>query len=225
VQFVNGVATRLHGTTRAAAIALGLAAATAHLAIAADTSFDAERDGDAIEMRATTLLNTDRATVWRVLTDYNRYSEFIPDLRLSRVVARDGATVTVEQSGDVSIWLFKMPIDITFEINETPPDTLHSRAVAGSLRALTSRYALTPTPSGIRLDYTGRIAPGFEIFGRIEQDTVKQNIARQFQALADEIEKQSAARTHAFKGDCEVSLDPATSPRRDPCRRGFGPIR
>ena len=27
------------------------------------------------------LLNADGATAWRVLTDYNRYPEFIPDLR------------------------------------------------------------------------------------------------------------------------------------------------
>jgi len=89
-------------------------------------------------------------------------------------------------------------VDITFEINETPPSSLQSRAVAGSLRALTSNYALSPAASGIRLDYFGHIAPGFELFGQIEQTVVERNIARQFQALADEIERQSAAmRSHS----------------------------
>jgi len=64
--------------------------------------------------------------------------------------------------------------------------------VAGSLRALQSTYALAPEPSGVRLDYVGRVAPGFELFGPIEEAVVRQNVARQFQALADEIERRSA---------------------------------
>ncbi len=79
-----------------------------------------------------------------------------------------------------------------FEIKELPPNSLQSRAVAGSLRALASNYVLTPAESGVRLDYVGRIAPGFAIFGPIEQTVVEHNVARQFQALADEIERQSA---------------------------------
>jgi hypothetical protein len=45
-----------------------------------------------------------------------------------------------------------MPLDLTFESNDIPPNSLQSRAVGGSLRALTSRYALTPIGTGIRLD-------------------------------------------------------------------------
>jgi hypothetical protein len=37
------------------------------------------------------------------------------------------------------------------------------------------------------------IAPGFALFGRIEQSAVEQNVARQFKALAEEIDRQSAA--------------------------------
>ena len=188
------------GTTARPAIvfAWALAVAAAQPAAAATITIGTERDGDAIDIRASVVLNADAATAWRVLTDYNRYTEFIPDLRLSRVVARRAATVTVEQSGDAALWLFKMPLDITFEIKEFPPNSLQSRAVAGSLRALTSSYALTRAGPGIRLDYVGRIAPGFELFGHIEQTAVEHNVARQFQALADEIERRSAAtRSHS----------------------------
>ena len=53
-----------------------------------------------MNIHAGVVLNADVATAWRVLTDYGRYAEFIPDLHLSRIVARHGATVTVEQSGE-----------------------------------------------------------------------------------------------------------------------------
>ena len=182
------------------AVALGFAAAKP-AAAAAIITVEAERHGDTIDIRASAMLNADAATAWRVLTDYDRYAEFIPDLRTSRVVARRGATVTVEQSGDAALWLFKMPLDITFEINEIAPDTLQSRAVAGSLHALASSYTLTPVASGVRLDYAGHIAPGFAFFGELEQMAVRQNVARQFQALADEIESRGAAiRGHDAAG-------------------------
>jgi len=180
--------------TRLASAAI-LAVAGAQLAVAATISVQTERDGDSVEVRASAMLKADPAMAWRVLTDYDRYPEFIPDLRVSRVLARHGGKVTVEQSGSASLWVFKIPLDVTFEIDELPPNTVRSHAIAGNLRALVSSYELTPGPLGVRLDYAGRIAPGFEAFAQIEQITVEQSIARQFQSLADEIERRSAANS------------------------------
>jgi ribosome-associated toxin RatA of RatAB toxin-antitoxin module len=174
--------------------ALALAIAAPPLAVAATIAVSAERHGDTIEIHASALLNADAATAWLVLTDYDRYVEFIPDLRESRVIARRGGTVTVEQSGDAALWLLRMPMHITFEITEIPPQRLESRMLAGSLRALESRYLLMPESSGVRLDYAGRIAPGFGFFEHVEELVVQQNVTRQFQALADEIERRGAAR-------------------------------
>ncbi len=175
-----------------AAIGLALVAA-APPAIAATITLDAERNGDAIEVNAVAMLDADGATAWRVLTDYAHYTAFIPDLRSSQVIAHHDRTVTVQQSGDAVFWLVHVPIDITFEIHEAPPDKLDSRAVAGTLPALSSSYALIPTAKGTRMTYAGHVVPGFALLGSIEQEVVRKNIARQFQALADEIERQSMA--------------------------------
>lgn len=177
------------------AVGTGLVLAMAGVqcaAAGATVAVDSARHRGAIDIRASAVLAADAGTAWRVLTEYNRYTDFIPDLRLSRVVARRGSTVTVEQSGDAALWLFKVPLDITFEVREIPPDRLQSRAVAGSLRTLTSSYTLTPVKMGTRLEYFGRIEPGFAFLGDIEKAAVERNVARQFQALADEIERQGA---------------------------------
>lgn len=173
--------------------ALALAASAAVPVPAATVAIDAQRDGDAVDIHASAVLHTDAATTWRVLTDYGRYPQFIPDLYQSRVVARHGTTVIVEQSGNAALWRLRIPLTITYEIMETPPSKLQSRAVAGTLRALTSAYALTPEAAGTRLDYTGHVSPGFDVFGPLEQTAIEGTIARQFQALADEIERQGAA--------------------------------
>ena len=176
-----------------AAVALMFFIAATSSAGAAAITVNAERRGDAIDIQATAVLHADATTAWHVLTDYDRYADFIPDLHSSRIVSRHGAIVTVEQSGDAALWQLRIPIAITFEITESPPDKLHSRAVAGSLRILASSYALTTTTGGVRLDYVGHISPGWEIFGQVEQAVVRENIARQFQALADEIERAGGA--------------------------------
>ena len=178
----------------AIAVAMMLVLAGSQPAAAAIVTINTRLQGATIDIHASALLKADAATAWRVLTDYDRYAEFIPDLQVSRVVARDGAKITVEQSGDAALWLFKLPVHVTFEVNEHPPDRLRSRTVAGSVRVLASSYVLVPDASGLRLDYAGQIVPGFELVGHIERMMLERNAARHFQALADEIERRSAVR-------------------------------
>ena len=183
-----------------AAVAMTLTAGPAQPAVAATVSFTAERRDGAVAMQASAVLKADVGTAWRVLTDYPRYVEFIPDLQVSRVVARSGTAVTVEEAGDAVLGPFRMPLTVTFQIIELAPNSLRSRAVAGSLRSLESVYELTPVAAGVRLDYSGRVDPGFALLDPIEQLAAERNIARQFQALADEIERSSAAATERRAG-------------------------
>lgn len=150
------------------------------------------RQGDAIEIRASARLSVDRDTAWRVLTDYGRYVEFIPDLRSSRVTSRSGATVVVEQEGDATFGPFRIPLEITFRIEERRPQQLESRAVAGSLRSLESHYTLLPEKDGTRLVYVGVVRPGFPFAAWFAQSAIEANVRRQFIALADEIERLHA---------------------------------
>jgi ribosome-associated toxin RatA of RatAB toxin-antitoxin module len=172
-----------------------LLALLAQNSTAATIAIDVSTHADKIEIEASTLLNADAASAWQVLTDYEHYVDFIPGLQESRVVGRNGATVTVKQSGDVELWLLHIPLDVTFEITEIAPTRLESRVVAGDLRALNSRYVLTPEGKQVRLEYFGKLDSGFVLFGPVEGLAVKQNIARRFQALADEIERRLAANS------------------------------
>jgi hypothetical protein len=178
-------------TRRGVAVAFALLVLWSMDAGAATIAVGVRRHGDAVEVEASARLSADLETAWRVLTDYDRYVDFIPDLRVSRVVSRRGGVVDVEQSGYAALWVLRIPLAITFEISEFPPTRLQSRAVGGSLRSLESNYQLTPTADGVRLDYKGLVDSGFALFGTIEERAVEESIARQFQALADAIERRS----------------------------------
>lgn len=49
------------------------------------------------------------------------------------------------------------------------------------------------TDSEMLMTYAGHVVPGFALLGGIELRVVERNLARQFRALADEIERQGMA--------------------------------
>ena len=104
---------------RATRLLLVLLALLPRSAAAATIAISLASRADTIEIEGSAELNADPETAWRVLTDYERYVDFIPGLQESRVVARNGAIVTVEQTGDVELWKLHMPLDVTFEITGT----------------------------------------------------------------------------------------------------------
>lgn len=150
-----------------------------------------DRQDDAVVIRATALLDADLDTAWRVLTDYEDYRRFEPDLRSSRVIARSGARVSVEQSGDVPVWRLRIPLDVTYDITELAPTRLLSRATGSCACTLESDYALEASPSGVRLHYAGRLIGSGGVTGWIERAAGERFLERHLRALTREIERQS----------------------------------
>src|SRR5262245_50368574 len=81
------------------------------LAQAADVTVRATREGDVLLIEASAEFEADAAVTWRVLTDYDRLAEFIPNLRTSRVVARTTGEITVEQKGVARLLVFSYPVE------------------------------------------------------------------------------------------------------------------
>jgi carbon monoxide dehydrogenase subunit G len=170
---------------------LFVAAWTASPAGAADIVVSIEHEGPVTMIRAYARIAANAATAWRVLTDYDRYDRFIPGVRASRTLVRDGAKVTVAQSDDVAVGVLPLRVDVTYDIVESPPDRLRSHAHAGALPELDSLYALVPDGSGIRLDYVGRIEGGFPLIAPVARSALAANVTRRFRALAGEIERRT----------------------------------
>src|SRR5437867_9490378 len=72
---------------------------------------------------------------WNVMTDYDNMAKFVSNLEWSKIIGREGNTLTVEQKGKAS----RGPLSITFEnvreIVLTPPREVHSRLISGDLKA------------------------------------------------------------------------------------------
>src|SRR5689334_4834506 len=97
-----------------------LAAAPAAALPAEDLRVSATRADDGVQVRAEVLLDAPVSVVWQVLTDYERLPAFIPGITKSVVRERRGNRVVLEQSGDARFFLFTFPVEVTYEVVETP---------------------------------------------------------------------------------------------------------
>ncbi len=177
-----------------AVLVFALLAARAAHAAPAEIVVEATRDGDAYVITARGDLDADAGLAWRVLTEYDRYPAFVPDLHSSRTVWRGADGAVVEQRGEMRFLWFRVPLEVKYEIRERPPSIVESRATGGSFREMTGRYELLQNGATLRVAYTGRLVPDFAMPPLIGTFAVRRNVERQFTAMIAEIERQSAAR-------------------------------
>jgi ribosome-associated toxin RatA of RatAB toxin-antitoxin module len=158
---------------------------------AADTRLDARRDGDAVLVEASAELRTPLKLAWEVLTAYDRYAEFVPDLRSSRTIQRDGSTAIVEQSGVAGWFLFRFPMEVRLSIVEEPYETVRCQSIAGNFRELSGVYRLKETAQGVQFLYSGKLVPDFRLPPLVGLPAVRASVERQFRGLVNEIERRA----------------------------------
>jgi len=168
-------------------------------ALAQQISIRTAREGDLVTMSASAVMQVDPRIAWAVLTDYDHLAKFIPDMKSSRVVWREGNKLRVEQKGDVGFFFYKEPVNVTMEVLEEPPRRVTAHAIEGNIRALQTRYDLEPSDSGLKLDYTGHFEPDFVIPPLIGMPLVRRLIERRFRAMVDEIQRRDALARAAAK--------------------------
>lgn len=175
-----------------AAIAL-MSAAVVAPAAAHEIVVEATREDDAYVITARGDVVADDLIAWRVLTDYDRYAAFIPDLHSSRTVSRSRDAAVVEQRGELRFLFIRFPLEVRYAVREQPPTVVESRATSGSFRAMTGRYELRRSGAALRIVYTGRLVPDFAMPPLLGTMAVRMTVERQFTAMVEEIERQGAA--------------------------------
>jgi carbon monoxide dehydrogenase subunit G len=155
-------------------------------------SLETYRQGDAIDVFAEVQLDVDPKVAWDVLSDYDHFAQFIPDMSVSRVVSRTGNTVIVEQKGEFGVLFFHQPVELRLEIVETPSRTIVARAVGGSFREMNGRYDLGEAGGRVKISYAGRFVPAFSLPPFLGIIGVRHTAATQLAALVDEIMRRDA---------------------------------
>ena len=169
---------------------------------ATDTTIHAIRHGESFEFEAVSEFEADLKQAWEVLTDYDRFSDFIPGMQTSQIVARHAHNVVVDQRGEASLLFFTFPIRVRLAIEEYPYRRIVSHAIEGDFREFRGAYDLEANGRRVRLHYSGQCTPNFSIPPLISTILVSHIVEKRFSAMVDEILRR------------QRSLNPPTAPVR-----------
>jgi len=124
---------------------------------------------------------------WDVLTDFGNMEKWVPNVRESKVVAKEGNVLTVEQKGNAKFGLLSIPYSSVRKMELEPQNTILATQVSGSMRKLVSLMRVTPDGAGTRLDYKLEIVPSAIASSVMSKDFLKGELTEQFTAIVDEM--------------------------------------
>jgi ribosome-associated toxin RatA of RatAB toxin-antitoxin module len=189
-----------------------LLAVAGHCA-AAEIDIQTSHLGDVVSVRAQATIAAPLEVVWGTLTDYERLHEFVPGIKKSTVIARNGGTAIVQQSGEARFFLARVPIEVTLESTEVPPN-IEVRRIAGTLKQLQGRYetqVMEGTPTRVQLRWIGSIEPENSLPPLIGEALMRRSIKQQFAGMVGEIERRELAR-HQGMSAASPNAAPNSSP-------------
>ena len=166
-------------------------------------SVDARRRDEALEVVCKAMLDAPLELIWQTLTDYDRLAEFIPGMRRSRMISRNGAVAVIEQSGEARFLFVSQPIEVTLVSTERPPHVIEAVLLKGNLKRLDGAYRIEPQGGGrMLLTWTG-IVEVMSMPPLLGEMVMRSNIEEQFRGMVREIERRDALRREALQRDGE----------------------
>lgn len=145
------------------------------------------------EVRASGFVTAAPERIWKVLTDYNRLPEFVPNLSATKILSRSGNEVMIAQIGSGGFLFVKRTIHLVVRALEYPPTHIDVNLVSGDMKHYSVRWEVAPTTiagiSGARLRFGGTLEPDFFIPPLLGSGIVEDDIKKMMQAVVAEILK------------------------------------
>lgn len=153
--------------------------------------------GDRGDYTARVLVTASNATTWEVLTDYNNFQQFLPNVVTSQVLATNGNQKIFEQVNIFRVFIITQRSRVRIAVTETHPKTIAFRLLEGDLGFLEGSWNIEPVslvpgrrPDRILISHQVSVDPGSnpqDLFFSIYKESLADTLA----ALKQEIEKRS----------------------------------
>ena len=140
------------------------------------------------------------ALAWEVMTDFDSMARWVPNLRSSRVLRREGAVVTIEQVGIAQFGPLSFDFTMERRLELEPPTGIAAVQTRGTLKRYQSTIRLAPDMGGTRMTYRVDIEPGLLVGAILSKEFIEHELREQFGAIAGEMVRRDAARTASASG-------------------------
>lgn len=168
--------------------------AAAQASTAGAVQLAVQRSGSRFEIAASALIACPVEVLWATLVDYERLPQFVPDMELSKVVDRQGDSLTVRQAGKAGWGPLKQRFELTMAVKELPLKKLSATAIAGDVSFFESSYVLRATgPRSVQVDYAALVEPKAYVPPFLGTALMKASMQKQFEALLTEALRRARA--------------------------------
>jgi carbon monoxide dehydrogenase subunit G len=146
-----------------------------------------ERDGDTLYVTVDMRVAVKPRRAWEVMTDFDRMAGFIPNLSSSKVVARNGNRLKVEQKGTYALGPWSFPFESIREVELSPYTKVSSHATSGSMKNMDSVTHFVADGQNTRVNYNATLVPSLSIPPLIGPSLINSEVREQFQGMRDEM--------------------------------------
>lgn len=145
---------------------------------------------------ARVLVKASAAKAWEVLTDYNNFEQFLPNVASSQLLEANGNKKVFEQVNSVQVLVINKKARIRIAVTETYPQQINFQIVDGDLKSLDGVWTIEPVspypstpPDRVLITHQVSVKPssGGSIFYGIYEDTLQKTLA----AIKQETELRS----------------------------------
>jgi ribosome-associated toxin RatA of RatAB toxin-antitoxin module len=144
------------------------------------------------------LVTATPATVWAVLTDYDNFEKFMPDVRESKLLESSGDKKVFEQVRVVQALIFSRKTLIRLEAEEAYPQNIRFKMTSGDLKSLQGSWTLEypasrgdNQPTQILITHQISVDPGAKSWRDIFYGIYEDSLERSLQAIEQEIARRS----------------------------------
>jgi ribosome-associated toxin RatA of RatAB toxin-antitoxin module len=150
------------------------------------------------EITAHRFVRATQQQAWRVLTDYDRLPEFVPNLQSSKVISRTGNEIILEQDSKAGFLFISQNIHLVVRVIEQPHSAIDVTFVSGDMKYYVARWEIAPAQEdgldGARITYSGKMEPDFFVPPLVGAALVENDVKAMVEAVVIEIDKARQPR-------------------------------
>jgi Polyketide cyclase / dehydrase and lipid transport len=158
----------------------------------AEASVQIESKGTALYVQAEIDTTADSKTAWEVLTDYDHWTEFIPDLLVSRVISHPGDPLQLEHRARIPS-MPNFPVVMILQVEESPLKRIRFYRTAGNVLSFAGEWLIEGKSRQVHLVYRAVLTPGFPMPPQASMEIFRNDAKVRMEAMAQEMARRMPA--------------------------------
>jgi ribosome-associated toxin RatA of RatAB toxin-antitoxin module len=162
--------------------------------LAGPITTEVDRDDDGLLVKSSIEANAPAATCFDTIADLDHLAEFVPGLKVSRIVSPPGAPIELHQVGEAKAGPFGVTLDVTLAVSLDPPRLIEFRRIAGNLDRMQGSWSVSGDDRTCRIDYHAALQPAFWVPPLVGPMMMRRQVDEQMAGVLAEITRRASGQ-------------------------------